>query len=87
MTMLAHGEVVRTYVGRIDEALRSRTDHGGTRTMLDHIIPTVSDVQRSLAFYEAALKPLNIKFSCRTRAKTVIPICGDLVMAKGRSSG
>jgi len=55
--------------------------------MLDHIILTVSDVQRSLAFYEAALKPLNIKFSCRTRAKTVIPICGDLVMAKGRSPG
>src|ERR1700677_2660016 len=32
------------------------------RTMLDHIILTVSDVERSLAFYEAALKPLNIKF-------------------------
>ena len=31
-------------------------------TMLDHIILTVSDVERSLAFYEAALKPLNIKF-------------------------
>ncbi len=30
--------------------------------MLDHIILTVSDVRRSLAFYEAALKPLNIKF-------------------------
>jgi catechol 2,3-dioxygenase-like lactoylglutathione lyase family enzyme len=30
--------------------------------MLDHIILTVSDVVRSLAFYEAALKPLNIKF-------------------------
>src|SRR5882724_3565195 len=30
--------------------------------MLDHIILTVSDVKRSLAFYEAALKPLNIKF-------------------------
>jgi hypothetical protein len=30
--------------------------------MLDHIIPTVSGVERSLAFYEAALKPLNIKF-------------------------
>jgi catechol-2,3-dioxygenase len=25
------------------------------RTMLDHIILTVSDVERSLAFYEAAL--------------------------------
>jgi catechol 2,3-dioxygenase-like lactoylglutathione lyase family enzyme len=30
--------------------------------MLDHIILTVSDVERSLAFYEAVLKPLNIKF-------------------------
>jgi catechol 2,3-dioxygenase-like lactoylglutathione lyase family enzyme len=28
--------------------------------MIDHIILSVSDVQRSLAFYEAALKPLNI---------------------------
>jgi catechol 2,3-dioxygenase-like lactoylglutathione lyase family enzyme len=30
--------------------------------MLDHIILTVRDVERSLTFYEAALKPLNIKF-------------------------
>jgi catechol 2,3-dioxygenase-like lactoylglutathione lyase family enzyme len=30
--------------------------------MLDHIILTVSDIERSLAFYDAALKPLNIKF-------------------------
>jgi catechol 2,3-dioxygenase-like lactoylglutathione lyase family enzyme len=30
--------------------------------MLNHMILTVSDVERSLAFYEAALKPLNIKF-------------------------
>jgi catechol 2,3-dioxygenase-like lactoylglutathione lyase family enzyme len=30
--------------------------------MLDHIILTVSDVERSLDFYEAALKPLNVKF-------------------------
>ena len=30
--------------------------------MIDHIILTVSDVDRSLAFYEAALAPLNIKF-------------------------
>ena len=28
--------------------------------MLDHMILTVSDVERSLAFYEATLKPLNI---------------------------
>jgi len=30
--------------------------------MLDHIILNVSDVDRSLAFYEAALKPLGIQF-------------------------
>jgi hypothetical protein len=30
--------------------------------MLDHIILTVSNVERSLAFYEAALKALNIRF-------------------------
>jgi hypothetical protein len=30
--------------------------------MRDHIILTVSNVERSLAFYEAALKPLSIKF-------------------------
>jgi catechol 2,3-dioxygenase-like lactoylglutathione lyase family enzyme len=30
--------------------------------MLDHIILTVSNVERSLKFYEAALKPLNIRF-------------------------
>ena len=29
--------------------------------MLDHIILSVIDVERSLAFYQAALKPLNIK--------------------------
>jgi len=29
--------------------------------MLDHIILTVSDVERSLAFYEAALEPLDIR--------------------------
>jgi catechol 2,3-dioxygenase-like lactoylglutathione lyase family enzyme len=32
------------------------------KQMLDHMILTVSNVERSLAFYEAALKPLNIKF-------------------------
>ena len=32
------------------------------RTMLDHIILTVSNIERSLAFYEAALEPLNIRF-------------------------
>jgi hypothetical protein len=29
--------------------------------MLDHMILTVSDVERSLAFSQAALKPLSIK--------------------------
>jgi catechol 2,3-dioxygenase-like lactoylglutathione lyase family enzyme len=29
--------------------------------MLDHIILTVSDSERSLAFYQAALKPLHIQ--------------------------
>src|SRR5438309_6620782 len=57
------------------------------RTMLDHIILTVSNVERSLALYEAALKPLHIKFFLPTRAKTIILICGDLVMARERSSG
>jgi catechol 2,3-dioxygenase-like lactoylglutathione lyase family enzyme len=32
------------------------------KTMLDHMILTVSNVERSLAFYEAALRPLNIRF-------------------------
>ena len=30
--------------------------------MLDHIILTVSNIERSLTFYEKALKPLNIRF-------------------------
>jgi catechol 2,3-dioxygenase-like lactoylglutathione lyase family enzyme len=30
--------------------------------MLDHIILTVSNIDRSLAFYEAALNPLDIEF-------------------------
>lgn len=30
--------------------------------MINHIILTVSDVERSLAFYEACLAPLNIKY-------------------------
>jgi catechol 2,3-dioxygenase-like lactoylglutathione lyase family enzyme len=30
--------------------------------MVDHIILTVSDIKTSLAFYEAALAPLNINF-------------------------
>jgi catechol 2,3-dioxygenase-like lactoylglutathione lyase family enzyme len=37
--------------------------------MLDHMILTVSDVERSLAFYEAALKPLHISFVPSSVAK------------------
>src|SRR5258708_18074627 len=55
--------------------------------MLDHMILTVSNVERSLAFYEAALKPLNIKFFLPYKGEAIILICGDLAMARGRSSG
>ena len=55
--------------------------------MLDHIILTVSDIERSLAFYETALKPLNVKFFMPYKGKDVIPICGDLVTARRRSFG
>jgi catechol 2,3-dioxygenase-like lactoylglutathione lyase family enzyme len=55
--------------------------------MLDHIILTVSNVKRSLAFYEAALKPLNIKFFMPYKGEDGHPDLGDLVMVKGRSSG
>jgi len=30
--------------------------------MVNHIILTVSDIEKSLAFYEAALAPINIRF-------------------------
>ena len=56
--------------------------------MLDHMILTVSNVERSLAFYEGGLGSPSISSSSYpTRAKEIIPICGDLVMARGRSSG
>jgi catechol 2,3-dioxygenase-like lactoylglutathione lyase family enzyme len=55
--------------------------------MLDHMILTVSNVERSLAFYEAALKPLNIKFFLPYKGEGDHLICGDLVMARERSSG
>jgi hypothetical protein len=35
--------------------------------MLDHMILTVGNVERSLAFYEAALAPLNNKANCPPR--------------------
>ncbi len=44
--------------------LLSYTDPGNLKEMevIDHIILTVSDIKRSLAFYEACLAPLNLKF-------------------------
>src|SRR5437899_7064623 len=41
------------------------------RTILAHILLTVSNVERPLALYEAALKPLDIKFFLPTRSKTI----------------
>ncbi len=37
--------------------------------MLDHIIITVSDLERSVAFYSTALKPLNISLSMDFRGQ------------------
>jgi hypothetical protein len=37
--------------------------------MLDHTILTVSDIKRSLAFYEGALKPLNINLFINYKGK------------------
>ena len=42
--------------------------------MLDHMILTVSSVERSLAFYEAALKPLKIKFFLLSLTRTLCAI-------------
>ena len=55
--------------------------------MLDHMILTVSDVERSLAFYKAALKPLHIKFFMPYKGEDGHPDLWGLVMANGRSSG
>jgi len=55
--------------------------------ILDHIILTVSDVERSLKFYTAALKPLKIRMSEPYKARTAIQISGALVMAKRHFSG
>ncbi|HEY4046901.1 MAG TPA: hypothetical protein VGM27_08545 [Acidobacteriaceae bacterium] len=41
--------------------------------MLDHMILTVSNVERSLAFYEAALKPLNIELFLPYKGQTQQP--------------
>ena len=45
--------------------------------MIDHIILTVSDVERSLAFYEASLAPLKIKFFMPYKGENGHPdLCG-----------
>ncbi len=36
-------------------------------TLLDHVIITVKDLDRSIAFYETALKPLGIVHAMPTR--------------------
>lgn len=59
--------------------IRRQGPNRGTRnlrggTMLDHIILTVSDVERSLAFYKVALKPLNIKFFMPYKGSLVIKV-------------
>ncbi len=55
--------------------------------MLDHMILTVSNVERSLAFYKAALKPLNIQFFLPYKGEGDHSDLSDLVMARGRFSG
>jgi len=55
--------------------------------MLGFMILTVSDVERSLAFYEAALKPLDIRYFLPYKGQNGDPICGDLAMASRRSFG
>ena len=40
--------------------------------MLDHIILSVSDIERSLAFYDSALEQLNIRFFLPYEGETVI---------------
>ena len=57
------------------------------KTVLDHMILTVSNVETSLAFYEAALKPLNIKFFLPYKGEGDHPDLWGLVMARRRSSG
>ncbi len=55
--------------------------------MLGFIILTVSNIEHSLAFYEAALKPLNIRYSCHIKAKRVILTSGASAMESRRSFG
>jgi catechol 2,3-dioxygenase-like lactoylglutathione lyase family enzyme len=55
--------------------------------MIDHIILTVSDVERSLAFYEASLATLNIKFFMPYKGENGHPDLWGLVMAREHSCG
>src|SRR5216117_590559 len=55
--------------------------------MLDHMILTVSNVERSLAFYEAALKPLKIKFFLPYKGEGDHPDLWGFGDGKERSSG
>jgi hypothetical protein len=56
--------------------------------MVDHIILTVSNIECSLAFYEAALGPLNIRFFLTLqRRNAAILTCGDSAMEKERPFG
>ncbi len=54
--------------------------------MLDHIILTVSDIKRSLAFY-ATPKPLDIILFILPRTRTSPPDLWDSAMARRPSSG
>src|SRR5689334_20808945 len=55
--------------------------------MIDHIILTVSNVEHSLAFYEAALAPLNIKFFMPYKGENGHPDLWGLAMEREHSSG
>src|ERR1700678_2912960 len=55
--------------------------------MLDHMILTVSNVECSLAFYEAALKPLHIKFFLPYKGEGNHPDLWGFGDGRGRSSG
>ena len=53
--------------------------------MLDHIILTVSDVERSLKFYKAALKSLKVKMFMPYKGADGHPVQLSELMPDGRS--
>jgi hypothetical protein len=55
--------------------------------MIDHVILTVSDFKRSVAFYAKALKPLGITTFIDYEGKDGHPDLKGLVMAKDIFSG